>query len=77
MAALHNVVHKNEEVLRIWDMCVNDASDVDEQRSLLLDIIKEWTTLRGKYGTGEVQKEKSCYYTKETNFTKGLERQNK
>ena len=42
LEALHDIVCKDEDVVRIWSMCVEGIGDTSTQQSLLQDIVKEW-----------------------------------
>ena len=78
MATLLNMVHTNEEVLRVWTTCVNDQ---DEQHTLLLDVIEEWITLRGHSMANmeleKYKKKKAVTTQKKRSLRKELHRQTK
>lgn len=64
MATLHEMAHKDPDILNIWTEC---TQEVHEQTSLLHDIIKEWTKLRG-HSIANMEMEK--YKKKKASTTK-------
>lgn len=47
ITTVHDVACSDIDVLRIWAICAIDIETTDKQMSVLLDIVKEWTKLRG------------------------------
>ena len=74
MKNLHSIVSSDVDVLRIWALCAIDIETTDKQLSILLDITKEWTKLRG-HSIASMELEKHKRKKLDTTRKKSLRRE--
>lgn len=74
MKNLHSIVSNDVDVLRIWAICAIDIETTDKQLSVLLDITKEWTKLRG-HSIASMELEKHKRKKSDTTKKKSLRRE--
>ena len=80
LETLHDLVCKDEDIVRIWSMCVQGIGDTSMQQSLLLEIVKEWIKVRGNaIADMELEKHKKTKVTttKKKSLRKELKRTKK